>query len=315
MRPAIRAGFVHPVEAEWLQLALSAEFAGFFAPILIGPEARIRDAAAQAGLDISRLAVANTPDDTGETATCAVELARGGAVQALVRCNLANEDLLARVAATGSGLRAERRLSHAHYVDLPGRAQGMLLADAMLNLTPTLGAKRDMVRNTTELAMALGVAQPHVAILSAVGIPSAALVSSIDAQALKAMAAQGLFGDVVLDGPLTLDAALSLDFARAQGVTSEVAGHADVLIAPTMESAALLLRAMTSLAGGFAAGIVLGAQLPIVAPARLDALEARMAACVLASLYANRENVGDQAGKPAVPVHADAGPRGQATAG
>ncbi len=315
MRPAVPAGFVYPVERDWLQLALSAEFAGLFTPILIGPEARIREAAAEAGLDISRLALANTPDATGEAADCAVELARAGAVRALVRCSLANEDLLARVTGSGSGLRTDRRLSHAHYVDLPGRQQGLLLADAVLNIMPTLGAKKDMVRNTVELARAIGIAQPHVAVLSALGGVSPALPSSLDAQALAAMALQGVFGDATVEGPLTADAALSADIAKAQGIASDVAGHPDILIAPAMESAALLLRTMTTLTGGFAAGVVLGAQLPILLPTRLEAMETRMAACVLASLYANRENEREPSGTSAAIAHAEPTVPGHAAAG
>ncbi|MEP7205975.1 MAG: bifunctional enoyl-CoA hydratase/phosphate acetyltransferase [Casimicrobiaceae bacterium] len=290
MRPVVRAAFVYPADRDWLQLALSAAFAGFFEPVLVGPEARIRDTAEQAGLDISRLAVANTPDSTGEAAACAVELARAGAVAAFVRCSLANEDLLGRVAAADSGLRTDRRLSHAHFVDLPALPHGLLLADAVLNIAPTLGAKKDVVRNTIDLAHAIGVAEPRVAVLSAVGTPSPAFASSLDAQVLTAMATHGIFGGAVVDGPLTADVALSVDAARLHGVESEVAGRSDVLIAPAMESAALLLRMMTTIAGGFAAGIVLGARLPIVLPTRFESMETRIAACVLASLYANREN-------------------------
>jgi phosphotransacetylase len=288
MRPAVRAGFVFPTDRDWLQLALSAAFAGFFAPVLIGPEARIRDSAAQAGLDISPIPIANTPDSPREAVACALELARAGTVRALVRGSLANEDLLGPIVASESGLRTERRLSHAHFLDLPGREQGMLLADAVLNIAPTLGAKKDIVHNTVELAVGLGIAQPHVAVVAASAMVNPALPSTLDASALKTMAAQGLLGDAVIDGPLPLDAALSADAARAQGLGVDVAGHPDILIVPAMEPGALLVRAMTSLTGGFAAGIVLGAQLPIVLPSRIDALEVRMASCVLAALHANR---------------------------
>jgi len=287
MRPAVSAGFVYPNERDWLQLALSAAFAGFLQPILIGPEARIREAADHAGLDISRLPIANTPDSTAEAAACAIELARAGKVKALVRGSLANEDLIGPLAASASGLRTHHRLSHACFVELPGRAQALLIADSLLNGTPTLGAKKDIVANTVELAEAIGIAAPRVAILSAVGMAHQAYPSSLDADALKAMAAQGAFGHAVVDGPLTADVALSADIARAVGVTSEVAGHADVLLAPSMESAALMLRTMTALTGGFAAGVVIGARLPLVLPTRMESMEARMASCVLASLHAN----------------------------
>lgn len=288
MRPAVRAGFVFPTDREWLQLALSAAFAGFFTPVLIGPEARIRDAAAHAGLDISPIPIANTSDSTHAAVACALELARAGAVRVLVRGSLANEDLLGPIVASGSGLRTGQRLSHAHFLDLSGRAQGLLLADAMLNIAPTLGAKKDIVHNTIELAVGLGIAQPHVAVLAASALVNPALPSTLDASALKTMGAQGLFGDAVVDGPLPMDAALSADVARAQGLGAEVAGHADILVVPAMEPGALLVRAMTVLTGGLAAGLVLGAQLPIVLPSRIDAMEVRMASCVLAALHANR---------------------------
>lgn len=299
MRPAVPAGFVFPADRDWLQLALSAEFAGFFQPVLIGPEARIRDAASHAGLDISRLAVVNTPDSTVEAARRAVELARTGTVRALVRGSLANEDLLGAVASGGPALRSDRRLSHACYLDLPGRSHGLLVADGLIHIAPTLGAKKDIVRNTVDLAMALGIGQPHVAVLSAGGPSNPAFPSSLDAEALNAMAAQGLFGNAVVDGPLMTDSALSAHVAKAHGLSLTVAGHPDILIAPGSECAALLVRAMTALTGGFAAGVVLGANLPVVLPTRLDSMEARMGGVVLASLYANRDHGQEQTRKPA----------------
>ena len=205
---------------------------------------------------------------------------------ALVKGSMSDGDLLAPVAAPESGVRTERRLSHAYFLDLPGRANGMLLADALLNIAPGLAAKKDIVANTVELARALGMAAPSVALLAAMDYVTAAFPSTGDAAALKTMGAQRLFGDAVVDGPLTADSALSAEAARANGVKSEVAGRADVLIAPTMEAAAMVLRTLTGLTGGLAAGIVLGARIPIAVPARNDSMEIRMASCVLASLIA-----------------------------
>ena len=288
MRPPVPAGFVFPCDRDWLQLASSAAFAGFLEPTLIGPESRIRDAAAQAGIDITRMAMVNTPDSTHDAATCAIELAKAGTVRALVRGSLANEDLLAPVIASGSGLRGERRLSHAHFLDLPGRPRGLLLADAVLNLAPTLGAKKDIVHNTIDLAGAIGIAEPRVAVLAAIGSVNHAFASTLDADALKLMASQGLFPGATIDGPMTPDCALSPEIAKLHGVPLEVAGHADALIAPNMEAAALLLRTTIALTGGFAAGLVLGASTPIVLPTRMESMEVRMASCVLATLYATR---------------------------
>ncbi|HZQ62640.1 MAG TPA: bifunctional enoyl-CoA hydratase/phosphate acetyltransferase [Casimicrobiaceae bacterium] len=299
MRAAVPAGFVFPCDSDWLQLALSAAFAGFLEPLLIGPEARIRDAAAHAGLDISRIPIVNTPDSTRDATTCAVELARTGAVKALVRGSLANEDLLAPIVASASGLRSERRLSHAHFLDLPGRAHGLLLTDAVLNIVPTLGAKKDIVQNAIDLAAAVGIGEPRVAILAGIGSVNHAFASTLDADALKMMSSQGLFPGALVDGPMTPDCALSPEIAKAHGLTVEVAGHADILVAPGMESAVLLLRTMTALTGGFAAGVVLGAHLPIVLPTRMESMEVRMASCVLAMLYATRTTAQPGSAKPA----------------
>ncbi len=211
-------------------------------------------------------------------------LARAGRLGALIKGSLSNEDLLTPVANPDSGLRTERRLSHAYFLDLPGQPRGLLLADAQLNIAPNLAAKRDIVINTVQLAAALGVPMPFVALLAAKNLVSPAFASTGEAGALKSMAAQGLFGSAVLDGPLTPDVAFSLEAARSHGVRSDVAGKADILIAPTMEAATMVLRTLTGLTGGLAAGLVLGAQVPIVLGTQYDALEVRMASCVLASL-------------------------------
>lgn len=284
--PALAAAFVYPCDRDSLQLALSSAFTGTLAPVLVGPEARIRELAGHAGIDIAQLPIDDTADDPRASALRSADLARAGTVAALVQGSLGKDELLGPVAAADSGLRGLRRLSHASFLDLPGQPRGMLLADAELNIAPTLAAKRDILHNTVELARALGVVAPKVALLAAIGSVSPALPSTADAAALQAMAAQGVFGNAIVDGPLTPDSALSAAAARANGCQSAVAGQADVLIVPGMESGALLLRTLTGLTGGLAAGLVLGADLPIVAPARTDTLEARMASCVLASLLA-----------------------------
>ncbi len=212
---------------------------------------------------------------------------------------MSDGDLLAPVAAPESGLRSDRRLSHAYFLDLPGRPNGMLIADAQLNVVPNLAAKKDIVANTVDLARAIGIVTPNVALLAAMDYVTPAFVSTADAAALKTMAEQSMFGSAVVDGPLTADSALSADAARANGVKSDVAGHPDVLIAPTMEAASMVVRTLTGLTGGLAAGIVLGATLPIVIPARTDSMEVRMASCVLAALILlARAEGADRNGKP-----------------
>jgi phosphate acetyltransferase len=284
--PALPAAVVYPCDRDSLQNALSARFAGYLAPVLVGPEKRMTDAAAQAGLDLSRIDLIDTPDDPFAAAQRAVALAKNGETQALIKGSLYPDDLLRAVAAPDAGLRAERRLTHASFVDLPGYPRAFVLSDAMLNIAPNLAAKRDIVQNAIEFAQALGVAQPLVAVLSAVEGVTPALPASGDAAALAKMAAQGGITGGIVDGPLTADSAMSSAVARANGVASPVAGSADVLIVPGMESGALLLRALVGMFGALAAGVVLGARVPVVLSGRGESMEVRMASCVLASLVA-----------------------------
>lgn len=284
--PALSAAVVFPVDRDSLQLALSGAFAGYLVPTLVGPEHRIRDAADRAGLDISRLAIADTADEPRAAAERAVRLARDGKVRALIRGSLGQVDFLAPVAAPENGLRTDQRLTHATFLDLPGFPRFMLLSDASLNVTPNLAAKKDIVLNTIRMALALGVTAPLVALLAARDTITPSLPSTSEAAALKSMAAQRAFGNAVVEGPLTVDVAISEASARQRGLVSEVAGRADVLIAPSMESATMVLRTLTGMTGGLAAGMVLGAQVPIVLPAPGDPIEMRIASCVLASLMA-----------------------------
>ncbi|MEO8485901.1 MAG: bifunctional enoyl-CoA hydratase/phosphate acetyltransferase [Betaproteobacteria bacterium] len=286
--------FVHPCDAESLQLALAGAFAGYLAPTLVGPETRIRDVALRAGLDISRLPVVDSADDGAAAAERAVQLAREGRTRALIKGSLSDGALLAPVAALDSGLRTNRRLSHATILDIPGRAQLLIVTDDRLNVAPNLAAKREILVNAVELAIALGVAAPAVALLAAVDAPSAAFPSTVDAASLKAIAGDGTIRGARVDGPMTPDVALSPEAARQHGVASEVAGHADILVAPTMEAAVMVVRTLCGATGALAAGLVLGAQLPIVLVARGEPLESRMASCVLASLIASGQLDGRQ---------------------
>ena len=283
--PPLPAAFVYPCDAESLRLALAAAFMGHLAPTLVGPEKRIRDTAVRAGIDLMNLPVIDTADDPRVAGAFAAQLARAGSAGTLIKGNLGNEDLLSPVAAPDSGLRGERRLSHAYFVDMPQHPRGLLLADAQINIVPGLAAKKDIVRNTLELAAAIGMKAPKVAIVAAMDVVNPAFSATADAAALKAMAAQGMFPGAVIEGPLAMDAALASDGAAVHTSAPHFA-DADVLIAPGMEAALMVLRTMLALTGGIAAGLVLGASVPIVAPARTDSLEMRMASCVLAVLLA-----------------------------
>jgi phosphate acetyltransferase len=302
LHPPLPAAIVHPVDRDSLQLALSGAFAGYLAPTLVGPEQRIRGEANRAGLDISRLRIVDAPDDPRGSADRAVLLARDGEVQALVRGDLSIDDALAPVAAADSGLRSARRLSHALFLDLPGQARPLIVADALLNVAPNLAAKKDIVRNTIAFAHALGVTEPNVALLAAKGTIAPAFPSTSEAAALMSMAQQGAFPGAVVEGPLTPDVALCAESARQAGARSAVAGRADVLIAPSMEAAVMLARTLTGLAGGLAAGLVLGATVPIVVPASHDPMETRIACCVLASLVGSALRDARAAAKHAVPA-------------
>ncbi len=284
--PALAAAVVYPCDRDSLQIALSGQFAGYLAPVLVGPEARIADAAAQAGLDLARITVVDTPDEPFLAAQRAVALARTGEVRALIKGSLYPDDLMRAVAAPEGGLRGEHRLTHAYFVDVPGFARPFLLSDAVLNIAPNLAAKREIVQNAIDFARALGNANPQVAVLAAVEGVTPALPATGDAAALVKMAAQGLISGGTIEGPLTVDSAMSSAAAMANGVNSMIAGHADVLIVPSLEAGALMLRTLTGMFGALAAGIVLGAKVPVVLGARGDSMEIRMAGCVLASLVA-----------------------------
>lgn len=284
--PPLPAAIVYPCDRDSLQLALSGQFAGYIAPVLIGPEARIADAAAQAGLDLARIELVDTADDPFAAAQRAVAVARSGEVRALIKGSLYPDDLMRAVVAPESGLRGERRLTHAYFVDVPGYARPFVLSDAVLNIAPTLAAKREIVQNAIEFAQRLGIVTPQVAVLAAVEGVTPALPATGDAAALAKMAAQGLITGGSIDGPLTVDSAMSAAAARANGIESKIAGQADVLIAPNLEAGALMLRMLTGMFGALAAGIALGAKIPIVLAGRNDTMEVRMAGCVLASLMA-----------------------------
>jgi len=278
------AAFAYPCDRDSLQLAQASAFTGTLAPLLVGPEIRIRDAAAKFGIDLTRLPIVDTTDTPRDAAMRAADLARTGQAQVLVRGSLGVDELLAPIVAPDSGLRGVGRLSHAHFLDLAGWPNGIVLADAQLNLTPTLAAKRDILQNTIAFAHALGIRAPRVALLAAMDAAHPALPSTGDAAALKAMAEEGAIAGAIVDGPLTADSALSEEAAATNGRRSPVAGRADILIAPGMESASLVLRTLTGMTSGLAAGLILGASVPIVAPLRADTMEVRMASCVLAAL-------------------------------
>jgi phosphotransacetylase len=298
---------VYPCDPDALQMALSGQFAGYLAPVLVGPEKRIAEVAALAGLDLSRVQVVDTDDDPFVAAQRAAALAREGQVRALVKGTLYPDDLMRAIASPESGLRSERRLTHAYFVEVPALPRAFVLSDAALNIAPTLAAKRDIVQNAIEFSQALGTATPNVAVLSAVEGVTPAIPASADAAALQKMARQGLITGGLVEGPITADVAFSSAAARASSPDSKVAGAADVLIAPNLESGAILLRTLTGAFGALAAGVALGAKVPVVLPARGESMEVRMASCMLASVFAHapREGAGESKPVPAATATTD----------
>jgi phosphate butyryltransferase len=283
----VATAVVYPVDAASLLAAIDAARAGLIAPILIGPEARIRNVAREAGADIAALRVIDAPDPRAAAAH-AVALARAGEVAMLMKGDLHTEDLMAEVVATQTGLRTARRISHVYLVDVPGYPRPLLLTDVAINVSPTLADKVDIVQNAIDCAHAIGIAQPRVAILAAVEVVSERLPSTLDAAALCKMADRGQITGGVLDGPLGFDNAVDAKAAADKGIVSPVAGRADILVVPDLEAGNMLAKQLTFLSGAEAAGVVLGARVPIVLSSRADSAGTRLASCALAVLMSRR---------------------------
>ena len=285
--PALPTAVVHPCDVPSLDGALRAAEAGLIAPILVGPQARIRATALQAGLELGTWTIIDTPHSHA-SAERAVALVREGGAAALMKGSLHTDELMAAVVAKEGGLRTARRVSHVFVMDVPTYAKLLLITDAAVNILPSLDDKADIAANAIELAQALGIATPKVAILSAVETVTAKLPSTIEAAALCKMAERGQIKGGLLDGPLAFDNAISPEAARTKGIESAVAGDADILLVPDLEAGNMLAKTLTFLGGADAGGIVLGARVPIVLTSRADSAGARMASCAIAVLMANR---------------------------
>ncbi len=276
---------VHPVDVPSLMGAFEAAQIGLITPVLIGPEDRIRHAADQAEVDISGFQVVNVPHSQA-AAEQAVALARSGAVSAIMKGAVHTDELLREVVRRDSGLRTERRISHVSAFDVPTYPRPLFITDAGINIDPTLAEKVDIIQNAIELAHAVGIALPKVAILSAVETVNPKIRSTIEAAALCKMAERGQIKGALLDGPLAFDNAVSESAVATKGILSQVAGQADILVAPDMESANMLVKQLIYLADATGAGLVVGARVPIVLTSRADDAITRMASCALALLLA-----------------------------
>ncbi len=281
--PAIPVAVVHPCDDVSLQSAVEAAQLGLIKPILVGPEARLRAVAAAAKLDISSFEMVGT-EHSQDSAEKGVALVRAGRADALMKGSLHTDEIMGAVVARDGGIRTARRISHCFILDVPGHPEALIITDAAVNIAPDLDAKVDIVQNAIDLAHAMGLQEVRVAILSAMETINAKVPSTLDAAALCKMADRGQITGALLDGPLALDNAIDPEAAAIKRIVSPVAGRANVLMVPDLEAGNMLAKSLTFLAGADAAGIVLGARVPIILTSRADSLLTRMASCAVASL-------------------------------
>jgi len=284
--PPIRTAVVHPCDEASLVGALEAAAEGLIVPILVGPESKIRAAAETAGRCLDGVELVAAPHSHA-AAERAAALTREGRVEALMKGALHTDELMAAALDPAMGLRTERRMSHVFAIDAPHYPKPLFITDAAINIYPDLETKRDIVQNAIDLARALMIDPPRVAILSAVETVTPKIPSTIDAAALCKMADRGQITGAVLDGPLAFDNAVSREAARAKGIVSAVAGDADILVAPDLEAANMLAKQLVYLADAGIAGLVLGARVPIMLTSRADGVLSRLASAALAQIFAH----------------------------
>jgi phosphate acetyltransferase len=282
----VRTAVAHPCDVEALAAALQAGREGIIVPVLVAPEGKLRDTARSAELDLGGIEIVPVAH-SHEAATVAVRLAREGTVEAIMKGSLQTAELIEAVLAPETGLRTERRLSHVFAMDVPTYPKPLFITDAAINIEPTLEEKRDIVQNAIDLTQTLGISMPRVAILAAVETVNPKMRATIEAAVLCKMADRGQITGGVLDGPLGFDNAISLDAARAKHILSPVAGQADILVVPDIESGTMLVKQLAYLADALTAGIVLGARVPIALPSRADDRLSRMASAMLALVVAH----------------------------
>jgi phosphate acetyltransferase len=281
--PPVATAVAHPCDASSLESVVEAVKLNLIAPILVGPAAKIRDAAERAGLDIAGLEIVDA-QHSHDAAAKAVALVREGRAEALMKGSLHTDELMAEVVRRETGLRTARRVSHCFIMDVPGHPDALIVTDAAVNIAPTLKDKVDIVQNAIDLAHALSDEEVRVAILSAMETVNPDVPSTLEAAALCKMADRGQITGAVLDGPLALDNAISPQAAAIKKIASPVAGRANVLVVPDLEAGNMLAKSMSFLSGADAAGIVLGARVPIILTSRADALLTRLASCAVAAL-------------------------------
>jgi phosphate acetyltransferase len=282
---AARTVVAHPCDETSLRGVTEAAEAGIITPILVGPAAKISAVGREHGLDIGGFELVDVPHSEAAAAK-AVELVRESKGELLMKGSLHTDELMREVAASKTGLRTARRISHVFIMDVPTYPETLFITDAAINIFPDLDAKRDIIQNVIDLFNQVGLGTPRVAILSAVETVTSKIPSTIEAAALCKMADRGQITGGVLDGPLAFDNAIDPEAAKIKGIVSPVAGRAQILVVPDLEAGNMLAKNLTFLAKADAAGLVLGARVPIILTSRADSVRSRMASCAAAVIYA-----------------------------
>lgn len=284
---AIKMGVVHPCNEITLSSALDAKKEGLIEPVLIAPRKKLEEVAAQYGLDLSGVQIEDVPHSHA-AAQRGAELAASGEVEALMKGSLHTDELMRATLSSSAGLRTKRRVSHCFVLQTDAYPRPFIITDAAINIAPGLLEKADIVQNAINLAHTLGIAKPAVAILAAVETVNANMQSTLDAAALCKMADRKQITGAVLDGPLAFDNAVSLEAAKIKEIESPVAGKADILVVPDLESGNMLAKQLEYIGHASLAGIVLGAKIPMVLTSRADSRDSRIASCAIAVLLAHQ---------------------------
>jgi phosphate acetyltransferase len=275
----------HPCDETSLRGPVEAGREGLITPLLVGPKAKIRSVAAEHGIDLTGIEIVDVPHSHAAAAR-AVELIREGKGEVLMKGSLHTDEFMREITASATGLRTDRRISHVFVMDVPGHQDTLFITDAAINIFPDLETKRDIVQNAIDLLHSLGMKDPRVAILSAVETVTAKIPSTIEAAALCKMAERGQITGGLLEGPLAFDNAVDPEAARIKGIEGPVAGRAQVLVVPDLEAGNMLAKNLSFLSHADAAGVVLGARVPIVLTSRADSVRTRLASCAVAAIDA-----------------------------
>ena len=283
--PPTPTAVAHPCDESSLRGAVDAARQGLISPILVGPKARIEAVAKEHGIDLAGLPIVDAPYSQASAAK-AVELVREGKAEALMKGSLHTDELMGAVVSREAGMRTARRVSHCFVMDVPSYAETLIVTDAAINIAPTMETKVDIIQNAIDLAHAMRFPEVRVAILSVMETVNPKVPSTVEAGALCKMADRGQITGAILDGPLALDNAISLESVKIKKIDSPVAGRANVLVVPDLEAGNMLAKSLSFLAGADAAGIVLGAKVPIILTSRADSVTTRLASCGIAALVA-----------------------------